>query len=124
MGVCQTNSSTVGAACDTHEPCNGTIGLHCQSASGMKTCAATMYVGDGMPCGTVGGTFIQCGAAGNCYTSAGLIGTGEAGTCKAAAPDGAACDTVVGPPCLTPARCMTSGGSSGVCALVDGKVCA
>jgi hypothetical protein len=123
MGVCQTNAATVGAACDTHTPCDGTVGLHCQSSSGMKTCVATMYVGDGMPCGTVGGTFVSCGAAGSCYTSTGIAGSGEAGTCKAAAADGAACDTVVGPPCLSPARCMTSGGTSGTCAAPDAKVC-
>ena len=124
MGTCQTTSSTVGATCDAKNPCDGTMGLHCEAMNGNRTCTTTTYAGDGMPCGLVGGGFVGCGAGGSCFTSSGLAEQGQSGTCKAAAADGAACDVVLGPNCLTPARCITKpGGSSGVCTLPDGKMC-
>jgi hypothetical protein len=77
-----------------------------------------MYVGDGMPCGVVGGTYVGCGQGGGCYTSTGPTSTGQTGTCKAAVREGAACDNVVGPPCLPPGRCI-----DGTCFIPDANKC-
>ena len=60
-------------------------------------------------------TLFGCANGGNCYT--------VSGTCKAAAADGAACDTAAGPPCMTPARCVTSGSTAGTCTVPSGSMC-
>ena len=120
-------NSMMGAACGTGmAPCDGTKGLYCGGSGTSRTCLAIPYVENGMQCGNVGpGMFVGCAAGGNCYTAAGTIAlTGEIGTCKAAASDGAACDTASGPPCLTPARCITTGGgTAGTCTVPDGTMC-
>jgi hypothetical protein len=84
----------------------------------------TMTVGDGLPCGTMGdGSFVQC-AQGDCYTTTGLIGAGQQGTCKADAIEGGTCDTVLGPGCTPPLRCITGAtGSMGVCTVPLGATC-
>jgi hypothetical protein len=124
MQTCQVTSDVAGSTCDSMHVCDGTKGLHCESHSGTKTCTATQYVGDGMSCGTVGISFVGCAMGGNCYTSTGIAGSGETGTCKAAVPDGAACDLVVGPPCLSPARCVVATGETqGTCVVADPRTC-
>jgi hypothetical protein len=46
----------------------------------------------------------------------GLCRVGADGTCKADTADGTACDTILGPGCITPARCVIGGvGSGGTC---------
>jgi hypothetical protein len=123
-GSCTPTADTAGATCDATHPCDGTKGLHCESHSGTKTCTPNQYVGDGMSCGTVGASFVGCGSGGSCYTSTGVTVSGETGTCKAAAADGAACDVVVGPPCLNPARCIvTAGQTQGICVVADPRTC-
>lgn len=121
-GTCAQTIATLGAPCGgALGSCDGTLGLTCTN----KTCVAIDYAGDGMPCGnfTVGG-FGACGAGGSCYTANGIAQSGEMGVCKAAAADGHACDTVLGPPCLTPARCIVSGGGSkGICTVPSSASC-
>jgi hypothetical protein len=107
MGTCQAPSSTAGGTC----PCDGTQGLSCDSTS-MK-CVATPFVAAGMPCGRVNGVFVGCAGAGVCYAATHVAGAGETGQCQTPAADGAACDTTVGPPCLSPARCVTTSGTAG-----------
>jgi hypothetical protein len=123
--TCQPAVSTMGAACDpltrTAPACDANLGLACNTVS--KTCQPISYVGDGMPCGTMSdGSFAACAAGGECIlpTAAAVMGT-----CKAPAADGAACDTQLGPPCLSPARCVTGGpgSSAGTCVSSDASQC-
>jgi hypothetical protein len=125
MGTCMQAIATAGAPCGgMNGQCDGTMGLTCSGMAGAKTCVAVTYVGDGMPCGIVNGAFVGCSGGGACYTASGVALAGEMGMCKTAAADGAACDTVVGPPCLTPARCVTSAGvTSGTCTVPAGSTC-
>jgi hypothetical protein len=116
-GTCMTSIATMGTACGgTLGGCDGTIGLTCSGTT--KTCVTEAYAANGQPCGTLSdGTFGSC-ATGECYTGDGIAQSGETGTCGAAAADGQPCDTALGPPCLTPARCIVvSGGTSGSCTL-------
>jgi hypothetical protein len=121
-GTCSASVATLGAACGgTLGACDGTLGLTCTN----KKCVAINYAANGMDCGnfTVGG-FGACGAGGNCYTASGIAQLGEMGVCKAAAADGEPCDLSLGPPCLTPARCVVNGsGTAGVCTLPSGASC-
>jgi len=124
-GTCQVAATEVGAACGGTMPgCSGTLGLYCAGAVGAKACAAIAFASEGMPCGELSTTsHVEC-TAGGCYTATGLAGTTEVGTCKADAADGAACDTVLGPACLTPARCVPTGaGSAGLCTFPSGATC-
>jgi hypothetical protein len=124
-GTCQAAAEGVGTACGGTMPgCDGGMGWFCGGAAGAKTCMAVSYVGDTMPCGDLSPTsFADC-TAGGCYTGTGIAGTGQTGTCKTDALEGAGCDTVLGPGCLTPARCVTNGdGSAGTCALPTGATC-
>jgi hypothetical protein len=87
---------------------------------------AISYVGPGAVCGEISnGSHAEC-IAGGCYTSTGSAGSGETGTCKSDAADGTACDIVLGPGCVTPARCVLTGadgGSAGTCEIPLGATC-
>jgi hypothetical protein len=126
QGTCEVALGQVGVACGggTMPNCNGSLGLACVGATGSKTCVMISYVGDGMPCGNLSNTgFAQC-KAGTCYTATGAATGSDMGTCKLDAIEGASCDTVVGPSCMTPARCVVSGGgTSGLCTLPTGAGC-
>ena len=127
-GTCQAPVAVVGQPCNGTLPgCDTRMGLYCVGPSGSKTCVAATYVADGQPCGpitplasttstgTAATSYATC-LAGSCYTTTGVASTTETGTCKADAADGVACDTVLGPGCLSPARCVLTGvGTTGVC---------
>ncbi|HVR00670.1 MAG TPA: hypothetical protein VMT47_00935 [Polyangia bacterium] len=120
---CESTLSELGAACGGSMPvCDGTQGLFCAGAAGAKKCVATTFVGDGMPCGVLSqDAFAGC-EAGACYTANGIAAAGEMGACKASASDGAACDTILGPGCELPARCILSGkGTAGICRVPTGN---
>ncbi|HUJ57282.1 MAG TPA: hypothetical protein VLX92_02270 [Kofleriaceae bacterium] len=121
FGVCTAQTGTLGESCSgTPEVnCDTKANLSCTGPAGSRTCEIATYAADGQPCGAQPDGNVSCAAGGECYGAAGTIAlAGAPGTCKAAAPDGAACDLEVGPPCLTPARCVVSGGGSqGVCTL-------
>lgn len=78
----------------------------------------------GTPCGVLAdGSHVGC-AAGNCYTATGPASGSDLGTCKASAPDNMHCDTMLGPSCLPPARCVTSaGGTAGTCLVPNASMC-
>jgi hypothetical protein len=125
MGTCQPAVTTAGTACGAALPgCAGNQGLACTGAAGAKTCTTMVFADDGMPCGLLtDGSRVDC-SAGDCYTSTGLATGTDLGACKANAPDGAPCDAVLGPPCITPARCVLSGaGSAGKCTVPTGGSC-
>jgi hypothetical protein len=126
MGTCQSAISQAGAACGGLMPgCNGAQGLFCGGTVGTKTCMPIAYVGDGLPCGNISTTSFALCQAGGCYTGTGVILSGQTGTCKADVKiDGGACDAVLGPACMTPARCVSSGGgSAGTCVTPTGATC-
>jgi hypothetical protein len=117
-GTCQPALRTVGATCGSKNMglnCDGNLGLWCLSSA----CGDVTYAENGMPCGYVGSGVTECNG-GTCYSSGGpyftYTGATRTGTCKAYAEDGAPCDTSVGPACLSPARCVSSGGgTAGTC---------
>jgi hypothetical protein len=120
-GTCQASGESVGTACDptrqTGPGCDGAQGLYCDGAT--KQCAAIAYATAGQPCGFVGGVFNECTGAAGCFAAAGPDG-GTTSTCIAAAAEGQTCNTLTGPPCARPARCLGTlldGGTSGTCAL-------
>jgi hypothetical protein len=115
-GSCMASGTMAGVACDptarTAPGCDRAVGLFCNTTS--KTCTAVTYAANGATCGVGSdGNLTDC-AGGTCF------GT----TCKAAAADGAACDTVNGPDCLAPAKCATAAGATtGTCTLADASKC-
>ena len=123
-GTCQTAVTTVGMACDaarkTGPACNGVDGLACVGSK----CVAITLVAGGQMCGLVGGGFTACQAGGLCKKA---LVTDKTGTCVAPAAEGAACDVdpSIGPPCLSPAKCVTSapGATAGTCTLPDASKC-
>ena len=124
MGTCMTAVAMVGATCDptqqTSAGCDRAQGLFCNATS--KTCTAVSYAGDGQTCGLGSdGNFTDC-KAGDClgYT---LGANAQPGTCKAKAADGAACDSVNGPFCQPPAKCVYSSGTAGTCTVPDASKC-
>jgi hypothetical protein len=132
-GTCQAQGQKVGASCDpSHETaadCDSTLELYCDAVKANKTfhtCLQAAKAGPGKPCGTVNGVYTQCTGASVCEK---LASTGDAGTtsvCVARAADGASCDTVTGPACMAPARCIGTqldGGTSGKCTLPDTTPC-
>jgi hypothetical protein len=116
-GTCVPSVTVVGGACDprrqTGPSCDFNAGLYCNSTTAM--CTPVVYVGAGEPCGEIGGDDHYCVGGATC----------RSGMCVQDAGDGAPCDTAAGPSCLSPARCITNGGStSGTCQLPDPDVCA
>jgi hypothetical protein len=120
-GTCKPAVEDPGAACGGMLPvCDGAQGLFCGGATGAKKCIATTFVAAGAACGLLApDSFAGCTAAA-CYTATGLAGAGEMGICEANAADGAACDTVAGPQCEFPARCVLGNGTAGVCKVPAG----
>jgi hypothetical protein len=121
QGACQAAASSVDAPCDPKQQvmpgCDTTKGLTCNNT---LNCAVTVLAPNQGSCGKqTDGSNVQCAAGGGCYP----LGAAT-GTCATAAADGAACDTMNGPPCLLPARCVTAAGSTaGTCQLVDPASC-
>jgi len=137
--VCTTYGAA-GASCDVTHPCDVTLtctggkcatpaeaggtcaglgqggcdslkGLFCNASS---VCAQIATANAGQPCGLVNGVYTACSAGGFCKGSTGVT----PGTCEATVADGAACDVINGPPCLSPAIC-----TSGVCKITDPTSC-
>lgn len=107
--------ATLGGNCDLADGgsrCDGRFGLYCSVPAG-KVCAPVANATAAQPCGTIDGGVIECVAGGFCQKPA----NSKSGTCVPPAADGAACDTVNGPICAAPARCVLSavGGTTGSC---------
>lgn len=132
MGTCQAQGTTVGATCDpsrkTSANCEGDLGLICiptAAGSMMGTCQAITFTMTGT-CGDVGASpitgYVDCQAGGLCVKAS---STATTGTCSPPAADGAACDSALGPPCLSPAKCVPTadGGTAGTCTLPNANNC-
>jgi hypothetical protein len=120
QGTCQAKGAAVGVACDakdqTAPDCVTVRGLFCDSTG---HCQAVSVAKATEVCGATGtDAGAACGSAGLCVKAA---ATDKSGLCKAAAEDGAPCDSdpSKGPDCMLPAKCVatTSGGTAGVCTL-------
>lgn len=124
-GTCQAPVAVAGMPCGGTMPgCDTRMGLYCVGPAGAKTCLAATYVGDSLPCGALSATSYAVCLAGSCYTATGVASATDMGTCKADAADGVACDTTLGPGCLSPARCVLTGvGTTGICTPPTGATC-
>jgi len=130
-GTCKEDGTTVGAACDptleTAASCDATQELYCVHLKGdpnLHTCQKSPLATAGQACGNVAGVTALCSDASTCVKS--TADGGATGTCVARAADGADCDTVTGPACLAPARCigtLLDGGTSGKCTLPGTTTC-
>ena len=126
MGTCMSEGVTAGATCDvrntTAPGCNRTFGFWCNATS--KTCTQITYVGANAACGEgTDGNLTDCSGGATCV-GATFGANPTMGTCQAPAADGAACDTMNGPGCMAPARCVTASGSTaGTCTLSDASKC-
>ena len=122
-GTCMAEGETVGAACDvrrlTAPDCDAAAGLACDRSS--NTCVMQPLAPAGATCGEITTVFTACMSGATCVRAAGST----TGTCIAPAADGAACDSVSGPGCLFPARCVPSaaGASAGTCQLPGSTTC-
>lgn len=121
MGTCQAELTTAGATCDAARrmapDCSRDAGLYCTMQG---TCAAITLAAAGAQCGTVASGAL-C-SDGVCF---GATAT-TAGTCKANVADGMPCNTIEGPDCTSPARCVGSaedGGTMGTCELPGTQSC-
>jgi hypothetical protein len=122
MGMCVAEPTTAGATCDarrhTGADCSRDAALYCNATN---MCTATTMAADNAPCGNLAGVVTQC-ATGGCFGAVGMT----PGACKAFAADGAACDTIAGPSCQPPARCVgmgVDGGSTGTCQIQGSTSC-
>jgi hypothetical protein len=119
-GTCQASGATVGTMCDpkteTAPNCDIQLGLYCVSTgTNAKTCQQALPATAGQVCGEHAGVKHIC-VASTCYTKPADGGQ----TCVALAADKAACNTLTGPECEPPARCIGTqldGGTSGTCTL-------
>lgn len=121
-GTCEPAGETSGAACDPTRQiaagCNGNAGLYCNGTT--KTCMPVTYATASGQCGIVNHAVVDCINASTCFGAQGQT----PGTCIADALEGTPCDTVAGPSCLLPARCVNgSGATAGICRLPDPTVC-
>ena len=125
--TCQASAASVGSVtCSAGTPgCDGMLGLYCGGTKGARACAAVSYAADGAPCGTLAdGSHVEC-IAGDCYTESGPAGAADLGICKGFASDGEACDTDIGPTCLSPARAASRQAAiwKSVCTVATGPSC-
>jgi hypothetical protein len=144
-GTCEAAGTRVGVACGGTMPgCDPTRGLTCAGPGGARTCTRIGYGGTtagpdggvtasdagaagptpaGAPCGRLpDGTRVGC-VAGTCFTATGVATGSELGTCQPLAADGEACDTALGPGCMAPARCVTTGETAGTCVIPTAAMC-
>ena len=133
-GACQPAGATAGAACDpkktTAPGCDNRLGLYCgvddkcaedALVTAPAACGVLVDTSDGgADAGAKDVTVTRCLAGASCAPT-----TAAKGACVAPAADGAACDTVNGPPCLSPARCILASDAStaGTCQLPGASAC-
>ncbi len=122
LGACVA-LATLGTSCDLAHGgsrCDARSGLYCNTQAG-KVCAPVATASASEACGTLDGGVIECLADAFCQKPA----SSTTGTCVAPAADGAPCDTVNGPICAVPSRCVlsTEGGTTGVCQTTNPQLC-
>jgi hypothetical protein len=132
-GTCEPSVEDAGAPCDPAAKngpgCDRQQGLTCDSVT--RSCVLLSYVAAGQPCGTIDGVSVACEGAGVCTATGADAGSDAAAdaappafVCVLPAADGAECDLVKGPGCLSPARCIAAdGGTSGTCQFANASLC-
>jgi hypothetical protein len=133
-GTCEPSVEDAGAPCDPSAKngpgCDRQQSLTCSSLS--KSCVPLPpYAAAGQPCGTIDGVAVVCGGAAACTATAadaGLDASADASPptsiCVGPAADGAECNVITGPGCLSPARCIAAdGGASGTCQFPNADLC-
>jgi hypothetical protein len=122
-GRCQPELTAANGQCDakhnSRADCSADDGLACNANTGR--CVALGLAAAGGKCGEINNVKTVCTAGSECFTPTGQ----QTGTCLAPAGDGSACNLTAGPDCLTPARCVPTGGtgSAGTCELPGLQVC-
>jgi hypothetical protein len=115
---CASVTKTCGTPVQAAAPCDNAPcapGTVCAGTAGNKACQAiASTAASGQPCGLVAGARLTCAGQGFCVVPQGQT----AGTCLAAAADGAACDLTKGPLCQLTARCV-----GGTCQLPGATAC-
>jgi hypothetical protein len=106
--------------------CELDFGLYCPPAT--DECAKATLAMAGQMCGVIPSTsdggapppLAICVGGAACEP-----GTGTTSACLAPAADGDTCDTTTGPPCLDPARCVSTvdASPSGTCAILETTTC-
>jgi hypothetical protein len=122
-GTCVALATSVGAACDLADAgtrCDGRLGLYCNVREGRR-CDRIGEATPTLACGTIDGGLIDCSAGAFCQFS----GFPPSGICIAPDSEGLPCDTLNGPLCSVPARCVLSdvGGTTGTCRTTDPAAC-
>jgi len=123
--TCQQSGTSVGASCDPqHQTGPGCVGQYALTCVEDGLCTRDTL----SPTGSCGVIDIEAGLdaeAPSSNTECTLGGLCAAGTCALPAADNAACDDTNGPPCLAPARCVTTSDAStaGTCTLPSGTTC-
>ncbi|MHB8416828.1 MAG: hypothetical protein ACYDCL_02045 [Myxococcales bacterium] len=125
-GVC-TPRLGIGASCDARQEtgpnCFNAGGADCVTTvggGGTGRCAAITVAQAGEACGRVPHVSDSaCGNGGLC------VAAGDGGSCVAPVSDGQSCDSVAGPPCFLPAKCVpaSDGGTAGTCTLPNASLC-
>jgi hypothetical protein len=126
-GTCKTAATIAGAACDptleTGAGCASESGLTCVSdrnSANYQKCEPYGVAQPGQPCGTILGVSTLCQGVSECFaTDGGKV-------CVPRAADNAACNTLTGPACQAPSRCVGTtldGGTSGTCTFPGSVVC-
>ena len=125
-GTCMMAGASAGTACGASSAgCAGVLGLACSGSAGAKTCMMMTFGDDGAACGPSTADVVRSSCkAGSCYTASGAAAEPQTGTCKADVAPGAACDTMLGPACMPPARyVVTPSSTAGTCMTPDPTAC-
>lgn len=122
-GSCVALAAVVGASCDVADGgtrCDGRQGLYCNVPEG-RICAKVATASTTLECGTVDGGVIDCTNGAFCQKPT----DSKSGICIAPAADGTACDTVNGPTCARPSRCVlgSEGATTGTCQTTTPSAC-
>jgi len=126
-GTCQAEASPLGAACVPRNDvangagCDITQGLHCvYNSENVGTCQSVTTATAGQSCNSVVHlaselTYTVCIETSEC-----MLQADGSQLCVERAADNAVCNTVTGPACMPPARCIGTGldgGATGKCVL-------
>lgn len=122
-GYACTGSVCVQGLAQEGAPCGLTGDVGCDIVSGLdcneqrQSCQPAIFVGAGQACDSIlfGQQTTHCSGGAQCLN----------GACSAVVGLGQACDTVAGPTCVTPARCINQGdgGTAGTCVITDATFC-
>jgi hypothetical protein len=118
-GTCAVPDPAGTACVPGGDSCDTAHAVFCNPTS--MTCAQVTFAKPGAPCGLVSGGIVLCEEDGLDLASACkgfAIPASPTGTCQAPAADGAACNNLTGPTCVSPSICV-----NGACKIKDPSSC-